>query len=1019
MISVVDQSYQYIIAEGTKTLSLQGGTVVDEDDQLWFGLRTIPRQMGICATALGQFTTAEANDGSISDTLFEPLQFIIPDLSKDLRFTSQPFVCGVPYLRFYAGVPIRSPAGYIIGIYSIVDDKPREDFGEKDLNILKDLAATVMDHLVLGTARGRLHRAERMVKGLGLFVEGKATLRNWWLRSGHLAEGPATKDGSRGEWTLKAQADAEFGPQEEDTSKNHAPTQRNEVSNHHVSTGGNTTDRIHIFPTSIDAPSSDNPTFKSITPDAQSSDNIIQTSLLGLVSASSSGPMSKIAIGPSPLQDSSLLDSTRPEDEESSNDPKTDPLSPSQDIKGLLTRASNLIRESIAVEGCLFLDSLPATFKNTPATHNAEKSGPPKRRNSRSSERRSIIEDKVPGLDVELDETVQGHEMSSLNFKSSSTSTCDVLGFSLKFDPHLSGTEMKARFRFPHESLHRLFKRYPSGGILNFENDGRFSSGDEDLKTDSIDNLTSYEGSPRPRRKKTKSSLKEFDAKILLKAFPGVRCLAFLPLWDTNTNSWFCGSFAWTNDPLRILDPVDDMAYLAAFGNSIMAEKARQDVEMANRMKNNFMSTVSHELRSPLHGILASAELLKDMSITSAQNDVVSMINICGRTLLDTINHVLDFTELNRLRKSKPLEPKTAGDRVVSKNQSHILSSSVNSTVNIDLSILIEEAVDSTLAGYYFGQSESSDILSLDPRIPSSELETPTSGSLVRTYGRVKVILDIEWRSNWFFAFVPASWRRILMNIFGNALKYTRAGSICISLKSIPAVSKQDSRPSAILTISDTGKGMSKQFLKHHAFTPFVQEDSLATGTGLGLSIVEQIVQDLNGQIDIKSETGIGTQVNVQIPLSIPISSPTASHTNGDNGYLEIVRQRMKNLKVYIASSKISSESVENDVSQKSESRAAGTMSLEKSLCKTLKHWFEVEIVEAASIDTADADIYLLLDEGSGVLETQKHSDSLHWTPEITNLAMANKLIVLSTTLTLASKRATELRKRAQLIQQP
>jgi GAF domain len=227
MISVVDQNYQYIIAEGTKTLSLQNGTVIDQDDQLWFGLRTIQRSVGICARALGQFTQVESQDGSTSDTLFAPMQFIIPDLSKDPRFENQPFVSGTPYLRFYAGVPIRSPAGYIIGIYSVVDDRPRNDFGERDLAILRDLAATVMDHLVLGTVRGRHHRADRMVKGLGLFIEGKSTLRDWWLRSGHLAHGPTTSDGSRGGWTLKERADAEFGPQ---VHNSHTPQQQSGFS---------------------------------------------------------------------------------------------------------------------------------------------------------------------------------------------------------------------------------------------------------------------------------------------------------------------------------------------------------------------------------------------------------------------------------------------------------------------------------------------------------------------------------------------------------------------------------------------------------------------------------------------------------------------------------------------------------------------------------------------------------------------------------------------------------------------
>jgi hypothetical protein len=227
MISVVDQSNQYIIAEGTKTLSLQSGTVTEPNDQLWFGLRTIPRSLGICARALGQFTEVESPDGSIPDTQFEPMQFIVPDLSKNPVFEKQPFVCGAPHLRFYAGVPIRSPAGYIIGIYSIVDDKPRYDFGEYDLDVLKDLAATVMDHLRLGTVKGRHHRADRMVKGLGLFVDGKASLSDWWLHSGNSVQDSTTSDGSRDVWTMKAQADAKPGPQVDTVPNNHASNQHN------------------------------------------------------------------------------------------------------------------------------------------------------------------------------------------------------------------------------------------------------------------------------------------------------------------------------------------------------------------------------------------------------------------------------------------------------------------------------------------------------------------------------------------------------------------------------------------------------------------------------------------------------------------------------------------------------------------------------------------------------------------------------------------------------------------------
>lgn len=68
-------------------------------------------------------------------------------------------------------------------------------------------------------------------------------------------------------------------------------------------------------------------------------------------------------------------------------------------------------------------------------------------------------------------------------------------------------------------------------------------------------------------------------------------------------SQWFAGSFAWTKRELRIMT-AEDLTYLTAFGNCIMAEKSRLDSELADRAKSDFISVVSHELRSPLHGFV-------------------------------------------------------------------------------------------------------------------------------------------------------------------------------------------------------------------------------------------------------------------------------------------------------------------------------------------------------------------------------------------------------------------------------
>lgn len=116
------------------------------------------------------------------------------------------------------------------------------------------------------------------------------------------------------------------------------------------------------------------------------------------------------------------------------------------------------------------------------------------------------------------------------------------------------------------------------------------------------------------------------------------------------------------------------------------------------------------------------------------------------------------------------------------------------------------------------------------------------------------------------------------MNIFGNALKYTTKGSILVSLSQEPVSRKRSPRRTIVFSVSDSGRGISAEYLQTRLFTPFAQENQLSSGTGLGLSIVKQIIHGLGGRISVESRVGHGTTIRVLIPLRM--SSPRASPTN-------------------------------------------------------------------------------------------------------------------------------------------
>lgn len=176
MISLIDRSSQHILAEATQTLSLQSELVHSEHDELWFGATTLPRELGLCETTLEILPPAQRGNQPWS---ISPL--IVNDLTLDDRFKNRLFVINRPTLRFFAAMPIRTKSGFNIGTLSVYDDQPRQGLDDAQKKFLDDVTITIMAHLEMTRVKAAHRRSEKMVSGLGVFVEGRSSLRDWWL----------------------------------------------------------------------------------------------------------------------------------------------------------------------------------------------------------------------------------------------------------------------------------------------------------------------------------------------------------------------------------------------------------------------------------------------------------------------------------------------------------------------------------------------------------------------------------------------------------------------------------------------------------------------------------------------------------------------------------------------------------------------------------------------------------------------------------------------------------------------